>query len=467
MMRLVTTTALALALTAPGYAVLAQETKTDAKAEAGAKTGVYIAKAEKGDVFGTDFIGKDIYVKEAKSADAGMAADEKEEVAEAKSEGAEEVADAKQEASEEVADAKDESAEEMAEAKKEGSEEVADAKQEASEEVAEAKQERAEEMAEANEPEWDSIGEVSDVIMTRDGDVKAVLVDVGGFLGLGAKTVAITMEELAWQTEEGDDEPFLVLKTDRAALENAPEFQRNPDADEDMRRTDAATTGTMAATTPPAAELKGEAKEMKAEAKDEMSEARAETKAAMNDAAQGAEELKNDAAQAAETAGDKIENAAEATGEAIDEAATETAQAVDEATDEMAAEVDEAQTEVKQETAAAPAGDAGRLTKMDAAGYQQVEADVLTAESVEGATVYDMGNDDIGEVVDLVLSADGKVEEAIIDVGGFLGLGEHRVAVSMGDLKFMRADADADDVRVYVASTKEELEAMPEVDIDG
>ena len=64
-------------------------------------------------------------------------------------------------------------------------------------------------------------------------------------------------------------------------------------------------------------------------------------------------------------------------------------------------------------------------------------------------------------------AASSRFDEAIIDVGGFLGLGEHRVAVRMGDLKIMQSDDDPEDLRVYVASTKEELEQMPEVDIDG
>ncbi|SFI49696.1 PRC-barrel domain-containing protein [Albimonas pacifica] len=440
-MRLVTTTALALALTAPGYAVLAQEKAPEAKAGAKASGGVYMAKADKTDVFGSDFLGKEIYVKQTEAAD---------EMAEGKADANAELAEGQEDAAEEMADAQDESAEEQAEAKQEASEEMADAQADAQEEVADANEDASEEMAEG--PEWESIGEVSDVVMTRDGDVKAVLVDVGGFLGMGAKTVAITMEEISWQTEEGDDEPFLVLKSDRAALENAPEFEKNPEADAEMQKsgmTPAPTATTAGATmgTPPAADDSAETA---------MDEAETETEQALDSAGETLDEAATATAQMAQNAADSVGTAVENTGEAIDEAATETAETADEAADEAT-----------EETAAAPAGNADRLTKMDAAGYRQVEAAGLTAETVEGATVYDMGNEDIGEVVDLVLSADGAVDEAIIDVGGFLGLGEHRVAVRMSDLKVMQSDDDPDDLRVYVASTKEELEAMPEVEVDG
>jgi hypothetical protein len=32
---------------------------------------------------------------------------------------------------------------------------------------------------------WEDIGEVNDIILNRDGTVEAVLVDIGGFLGMG------------------------------------------------------------------------------------------------------------------------------------------------------------------------------------------------------------------------------------------------------------------------------------------
>tara|TARA_R110000751_G_scaffold87156_3_gene172924 strand:+ start:5256 stop:6653 length:1398 start_codon:yes stop_codon:yes gene_type:complete len=465
-MRLVTTTALALALAAPGYAVLAQETKTDATPDATAGSaaagGVYMAKAEKTDVFGSDFIGKEVYVKQSAGAEAqGEAA---EEMSEARTEANAEMADAKEEATDEMADAKDEGAEEQAEARQEASQEMADAKADAQEDLAEGKEEASDEMADADDgPEWDSIGEVSDVVMTRDGDVKAVLVDVGGFLGMGAKTVAITMEELAWETEEGDDEPFLVLKSDRAALENAPEFERNPDAGMDRAAATStqAASGTMATGAATGAGATG-ALPSAEQATPSTDRAMTEADDAADETEQAIDEAASDTAEVAENAAEEVEETTEQAGEAIDEAATDTAQATDQATDKMAAGTD-AQTN----QAAAPEGAAGKLTKMDAAGYREVEAAGLTAETVSGATVYDMGNEDIGEVVDLVLSDDGAMDEAIIDVGGFLGLGEHRVAVRMSDLKIMQADDDPDDVRVYVASTKEELEEMPEVEIDG
>ncbi|SIT86700.1 hypothetical protein [Pontibaca methylaminivorans] len=65
-------------------------------------------------------------------------------------------------------------------------------------------------------------------------------------------------------------------------------------------------------------------------------------------------------------------------------------------------------------------------------------------------------------------SSQGELEisEAIIDVGGFLGIGSHRVAVPVEELAIYTKDDDSDDIRVYLPRTKEDLEAMPEFDQD-
>ncbi len=74
--------------------------------------------------------------------------------------------------------------------------------------------------------DWDDVGEISDLVIGEDGQVKAVLTDIGGFLGLGEKTVAVSMEDLV-VIQDGDspNDYFTVLKSDRAALESAPAFE--------------------------------------------------------------------------------------------------------------------------------------------------------------------------------------------------------------------------------------------------
>lgn len=95
-------------------------------------------------------------------------------------------------------------------------------------------------------------------------------------------------------------------------------------------------------------------------------------------------------------------------------------------------------------------------------GYMPVDPVELTAENLAGARVYGVDDEDIGEIGELLLSAEGgAIDQVVVDVGGFLGLGEHEVAVTMEELHIMRSD-DGSDVRVYMDATQEELEAQPE-----
>jgi len=93
-------------------------------------------------------------------------------------------------------------------------------------------------------------------------------------------------------------------------------------------------------------------------------------------------------------------------------------------------------------------------------GYRQPQATELTSENLTGARVYSAKDEDIGEVNKLVLNSDGSVKELVLDIGGFLGLGEHRVAVGLDQVNIMRNDKGSD-VRVYVDSDKEALKALP------
>ena len=51
--------------------------------------------------------------------------------------------------------------------------------------------------------------------------------------------------------------------------------------------------------------------------------------------------------------------------------------------------------------------------------------------------VYNEANEKLGDINELILDKDGKVNAVVIGVGGFLGMGEHDIAVSMDKLKFV------------------------------
>lgn len=94
-------------------------------------------------------------------------------------------------------------------------------------------------------------------------------------------------------------------------------------------------------------------------------------------------------------------------------------------------------------------------------GFQDVMPDDLNTEDLTGARVYGINDEDVGEISELLMTTDGKIDRAVIDVGGFLGLGEHSVAVTMDELQIVRED-NGDDVRVYIDSSEEALEKQPE-----
>ena len=58
------------------------------------------------------------------------------------------------------------------------------------------------------------------------------------------------------------------------------------------------------------------------------------------------------------------------------------------------------------------------------------------ATDLEGKDVYDTQGESIGEITDVLVSEDGKVMAVLVGVGGFLGIGEKDVAVSMTALEF-------------------------------
>lgn len=145
-------------------------------------------------------------------------------------------------------------------------------------------------------------------------------------------------------------------------------------------------------------------------------------------------------------------------------------------------------------------------------GYTEYDRMALTSEDLQGATVYDANGESVGEITELVMastttgaaattdmsqnttgtdattdmsdeptgttttdgtaagdtgasvSVDGTVSHVVLDVGGFLGIGAHTVAVPMDALQVFR-DAN-EDVRVYLPWTQAQLEALPEYNAD-
>ena len=109
------------------------------------------------------------------------------------------------------------------------------------------------------------------------------------------------------------------------------------------------------------------------------------------------------------------------------------------------------------------------------------------ASKLIGLNVYNDNNEKIGSIEELIVDKSAKVDDVILGVGGFLGMGEHYVAVPMEKLKWVNepvrtsSTAPADKSTVGEANranrqasekwypdhavfnaTKDQLKAMPE-----
>jgi hypothetical protein len=75
--------------------------------------------------------------------------------------------------------------------------------------------------------DWSDIGEVNNILLNRDGSVKAVILGVGGFLGIGEKDVAVRMSELRFVKKAGDNanDYFIVVRGDKDTLTKAPAYK--------------------------------------------------------------------------------------------------------------------------------------------------------------------------------------------------------------------------------------------------
>src|SRR6202051_169064 len=59
------------------------------------------------------------------------------------------------------------------------------------------------------------------------------------------------------------------------------------------------------------------------------------------------------------------------------------------------------------------------------------------ASKVVGLSVYNDNNESLGSINDLLMDKSGNIKAVVLGVGGFLGVGEHLVAVPLDKIKFV------------------------------
>ena len=87
------------------------------------------------------------------------------------------------------------------------------------------------------------------------------------------------------------------------------------------------------------------------------------------------------------------------------------------------------------------------------------DENTFLASDLTGATVYSPNDEAIGDVNDVIVSREGKVEGIVVGVGGFLGIGEKDVAIEMPKIKMAETESG---IKLVLDTTKEELAAAPE-----
>ena len=94
------------------------------------------------------------------------------------------------------------------------------------------------------------------------------------------------------------------------------------------------------------------------------------------------------------------------------------------------------------------------------AKFSTVSKDEMFSSKLKGLNVHNQKDESVGEITDLAIK-NHQVDALILSVGGFLGIGEHYVAVSPSSIN-IRYDSANDNWLASMNTTKEALQAAPE-----
>src|SRR6202158_1445743 len=81
-------------------------------------------------------------------------------------------------------------------------------------------------------------------------------------------------------------------------------------------------------------------------------------------------------------------------------------------------------------------------------------------EGILGRQVLSAADENMGRIVDVIVDRSGRVRAAIIDFGGFLGVGSRQIAVDWNALSFTPEEDKRDIVTVEL--TRDQVKAAPE-----
>jgi sporulation protein YlmC with PRC-barrel domain len=97
----------------------------------------------------------------------------------------------------------------------------------------------------------------------------------------------------------------------------------------------------------------------------------------------------------------------------------------------------DAQSGAPATTSNAPTTSPQRTESKDANKTVMLKQGEWRGSKLTGLTVYNNNDERVGEINELIMGKDGRIESVVLGVGGFLGIGEHNVAVPFGQVKFV------------------------------
>lgn len=72
------------------------------------------------------------------------------------------------------------------------------------------------------DPEYETVGEIEDVVLSPDGHVVGILAEVGGFLGIGDRTVMLPLDDVRLVPPADGSEFAYVTRLSAEAIEELP-----------------------------------------------------------------------------------------------------------------------------------------------------------------------------------------------------------------------------------------------------
>jgi sporulation protein YlmC with PRC-barrel domain len=100
-------------------------------------------------------------------------------------------------------------------------------------------------------------------------------------------------------------------------------------------------------------------------------------------------------------------------------------------------------------------------TQIDRTETAMIKDGAWRASKLPGVNVYNEANEKIGDINEIILDRSGKVSSVILGVGGFLGMGEHYVAVAYDKFQWVNQPVRSNTVSSTDGTTR------PASNVDG